>query len=118
MIKGNHPLEEIENINFLKKASARVIETRDIVNGYKNYFGVTLSPKDDVNKMIIEFFNRKDEEGGKDVLFDLFYRKKLIENANVNFKKQLNNPFNLMKKNMHIWEEVENYLKCFEKDVI
>ena len=102
------------------RLSELVKQAEDLVSfdcGYEPYYKHTLSKKEDANNMIREFYARSETEGENNVLFDLFYRKKMIENANLLSQVSNDNDkrFEVGSEDNHHFSLVGNNLKTFEK---
>lgn len=106
------------NLDYIKNNSARNYEVREYESSYKPMFRYHLNQKADTNLAIEEFFERSQSENGKQVLFDLFYRKKLIESANYSMKEQMQDPEDWVHFNEEFYSSVENFIYCFEADVL
>ena len=87
---------------------------------YEPVYKEVLSKRKDTENMISEFFMRSENENPREVLLDLYYRKKMIENANiVKLEEKQNVKLNDQKnqeqikmENNHYW--FDNY---FVKDL-
>ena len=82
---------EDDNIEILKK----ITKSDALFNKFDCYEPVykeVLSKRKDTEEMISEFFIRSECENPKKVLFDLYYRKKIIEKANLK-KSEENSEF-------------------------
>lgn len=106
------------NIDHIVKTSPRLIDFLDYKTAYKPLFGDKLNKLVDIDLSIREYFKRSETENNKNVLFDLFYRKKIIEHANYQIKKDLKNPETWLQQNQEIYQSIENYLFKFEHDVL
>ena len=106
------------NIEHIRQFSPRNYEFDDFANTYTPLFGHKLSKVADVDSSIREFFDRSKTENAKNVIFDLFYRKKIIEHANFQIKRDLQNPVQWLNADKEYYAGIENYLVKFEADVL
>jgi enoyl-CoA hydratase/carnithine racemase len=109
---------ETANIELFAKRAGRLSEVTSFSSSYEPLFGQRLSRKADTNLAIDELMERSKEESGRKVLFDLFYRKKLIEHANFTFRQDNTDPNNWERLENHPRKLVENHLLDFESHVL
>lgn len=60
---------------------------------YKNTHSIVLSKRRDAENSIAEFLERSEKENPKKVLLDLFYKKELIEQADINKRSKYSDKF-------------------------
>lgn len=106
------------NLDYIKNNSARNYEVHEYDVAYRPMFRYNLSQKADTNQTIEEFFDRSQNENGKQVLFDLYYRKKLIESANYSMKERMQDPEDWIHYKEEYYNDFENFIYCFEADVL
>lgn len=80
-----------KDLRALEKAFARDYTFLMLYSSPTGPYKHTLSRKVDLNKRVEEFLERRVEENPKKVLFDLFYRKKLIEDNELKMRKWTEN---------------------------
>lgn len=106
------------NVEHLKNRSVKNRDVNFHRDGYKPLFGHKLNRYADVDNSVGEFFERSKSENAKNVLFDLFYRKKIIEHANFKIRKDLQHPDDWLRIDDRYYSAVENYLYTFDLDVL
>ena len=100
----------------LSEISKQAFDFIDYDSGYEPVYKHTLSRKADSNEMIKEFYERGVDENESDVLFDLFYRKKMIGNANLVSEMTGDGDlrFKIDSEEQRYFSMIENNLKSFK----
>lgn len=107
-----------ENAKHIAKCSIRLYDVQDFKSSFAPIFGQKLSKTVDIDESIKEYFIRSRKENPKNVLFDLYYRKKIIEHGNVQIKRDLNDPRQWLGEGAEEQAGLENYLWKFAGDVL
>ena len=105
-----------EDFFKLSELTKQAFDFIDFDNAYEPVYKHNLSKKADVNKMIIEFYERTIDEKEGNVLFDLFYRKKMIENANLvnEIKNDPDLRYSIDSEEQRAFSLLDNNLKTFK----
>lgn len=117
-IVTDYALLDHENAKHIAKCSVRLYDIQDYKPSFAPIFGQRLSKTVDIDESIKEYFERSRTENPKNVLFDLYYRKKIIEHANVQIKRDLNDPRQWLGEGAEAQAGIENYLWKFGTDVL
>lgn len=109
---------DYENVEHIKRFSPRLFDVENFEGKFVPFFGTQLNKVVDVDESVQEYFDRSKTENSKNVLFDLYYRKKIIEHANIQIKRDFNHPEQYLPEARAKIAGTQNYLMKYEADIL